>query len=106
MSLQIIRENIDFIDDEILILLNERFDLVNKIIEIKKINNLPILNSNREDFIYNKILLEHNKYNIHFMNIYYEILKQSKKYQYTNNTTNINNTNNLRFKGRVRTMWI
>ena len=106
MSLEIIRENIDFIDDEILTLLNERFDLVNKIIEIKNINNLPILNSNREDFIYNKILLEHNKYNIHFMNIYHEILKQSKKYQYTNNTTNINNTNNLRFKGRVRTMWI
>ena len=103
MSLQIIRENIDFIDDEILILLNERFDLVNKIIEIKKINNLPILNSNREDFIYNKILLEHNKYNIHFMNIYYEIMRQSKKYQHANN---INNTHKLRFKGRVRTMWI
>mgnify|MGYP006077778435 CR=1 FL=1 len=100
MSLHKIRENIDFIDDEILTLLNERFDLVNKIIEIKNLNNLPILNSNREEFIYNKIRLEHNKYNIHFMNIYHEILKQSKKYQHTNNR------NKLRFKRSVRTTLI
>ena len=100
MSLQIIRENIDFIDDEILTLLNERFDLVNKIIEIKKINNLPILNSNREDFIYNKILLEHNKYNIHFMNIYYEIMRQSKKYQHKKNN------NNFKVKPRIRSIWL
>ena len=98
MSLELVRENIDFVDDQILILLEERFRLVNEVIEIKNNNNIPIQNSKRENFIYNKISEEHNNYNLYFQNIYKEIINQSKKFQnniISNNNLIKNNNNNL-----------
>ena len=81
MTLKELRNTIDFIDDEILLLLEERFEKVSKIIELKKNNNIPILNSKREDIIYNKIIKEHQNNNIYFIKIYKKIIEQSKSYQ-------------------------
>lgn len=81
MSLEEFRNNIDFIDDQILVLLSERFEEVSKVIEFKKKNNLPILNAKREDVILNKIINEYKNYNQHFVNIYKKIMDESKLYQ-------------------------
>lgn len=81
MSLDEFRSTVDFIDDEILTLLTQRFQIVEKIIEYKKNNNLPILNKNRENIIMNKIIKEHPSFQIYLCKIYKKIIKNSKKYQ-------------------------
>ena len=81
MSLKDYRENIDLLDNEILILLKERFENIEEIIKLKQELNLPIENQNREEEIFDNIIKNHNSYNIYFMNIYSEILNQSKHFQ-------------------------
>lgn len=81
MNLEEYRETVDFIDDEILSLLVQRYEIIDKIIDFKNKNNIPILNSNRENNILNKIILEHPTFKVYFIAIYKEIMNQSKKYQ-------------------------
>lgn len=75
------RENIDFIDNNILVLLKERFEIVRKIKEIKIKNKIEILDKEREKNIYNNIYNNFNEYYIYFKPIYEIILKESKIYQ-------------------------
>ena len=77
------RETIDFIDNNILVLLKERFEIVKKIKEIKiKIKNkIEILDKEREKKIYDNIYNNFNEYYIYFKPIYEIILKESKIYQ-------------------------
>ena len=75
------RENIDFIDNNILVLLKERFEIVKKIKEIKKKNKIEILDKEREKNIYDNIYNNFNEYYIYFKPIYEIILKESKIYQ-------------------------
>ena len=72
------RENIDFIDNNILVLLKERFEIVKKIKEIKKKNKIEILDKEREKNIYDNIYNNFNEYYIYFKPIYEIILKESK----------------------------
>ena len=72
------REKIDLIDEKILDLLIERFDLSIKIGSYKKINKLEIENLKREDEIA-KSFPDLYKKNIE--NIYREIFKNSKHMQ-------------------------
>ena len=75
------RETIDFIDNNILVLLKERFEIVKKIKEIKIKNKIEILDKERENNIYNNIYNNFNEYYIYFKPIYEIILKESKIYQ-------------------------
>lgn len=72
------REKIDLIDEKILDLLIERFDLSIKIGSYKKINKLEIENLKREDEIAKSFP---NLYKKNIENIYREIFKNSKHMQ-------------------------
>lgn len=52
-SLEKLRLQIDLIDQQIAILLEKRFDVVKKIANYKKENNLPTLDKSRENYIFN-----------------------------------------------------
>ncbi|PAT02654.1 hypothetical protein CI105_01465 [Candidatus Izimaplasma bacterium ZiA1] len=74
-----LRQQIDILDDSIMKLLNTRFDVTTEIGKIKSINNINIINQNREDFILNKS----SKYS-HFpsiIKVYNTIFIESKKLQ-------------------------
>lgn len=78
-----LREKINIVDDKIMELLLERFLIVKDIGKYKKQNNIPILDSSREQKIYSKIediylLDDHRKY---IKKIYTEIMTQSKNIQ-------------------------
>jgi chorismate mutase len=75
------RETIDFIDNNILVLLKERFEIVKKIKEIKIKNKIEILDKEREKNIYDNIYNNFNEYYIYFKPIFEIILKESKIYQ-------------------------
>lgn len=75
------RETIDFIDNNILVLLKERFEIVKKIKEIKIKNKIEILDKEREKKIYDNIYNNFNEYYIYFKPIFEIILKESKIYQ-------------------------
>jgi len=74
-----LRQQIDSIDDKVMKLLNDRFELTNEIGRIKSKSKISVMDNNRENYIYNKIA----KYS-HFPsinNIYVTVLSESKKLQ-------------------------
>lgn len=79
-ELEKIRSQIDWIDRDIMSQLDKRFELVEKIREIKTLNNMEILDKNREDTINHYIELN-AKYEKEIKEIYKEIMKQSKELQ-------------------------
>jgi chorismate mutase len=76
-----LRENIDFIDNNILVLLKERFEILDKVKKIKNENTIPILDSKREEKIYCNIYKHFPEYYVYFKTIYEIIIKESKSYQ-------------------------
>ena len=82
MDIKDIRNEIDQVDKEILELLNKRFKLASDVIEFKKLNNLPIENKQREEEIIKMIGESVDvEINDEVIEIYKEIMKQSKVYQ-------------------------
>ncbi len=79
-----LRSKLDEIDMEILELLTERMDIAKKIGLIKKRQNLPIIDKNREKEVYDnavKFALKHDLDNIQIESIFREIMLLSKKVQ-------------------------
>lgn len=79
-----LREKLDEIDIEILELLRERIDIVKRIGLIKERLNLPIIDENREEEVYEnaaKFALKHDLDNIQIKSIFREIVSLSKKVQ-------------------------
>ena len=76
-----LRENIDNIDNQILNLLKKRFEVVTKVKNVKKDNNLSILDSKREEKIFKDIYDNFTEYYVYFKPIYQIIMKESKIYQ-------------------------
>ena len=74
------RKEIDKIDDNIIELLEQRFNLVVEIGQYKKENNLPVFDAKRESAIKQKFITK--KYQDSLSNIYDTILKESKTIQY------------------------
>ena len=74
------RKQIDEIDDLIIPLLEKRFLVVDAIKKIKKIQDIPTLDTSREQQIIDKVNTN-SKYDKYLKNIYKEVLKQSKEYQ-------------------------
>lgn len=84
MKLEQIRKEVDVIDEKILLLLHKRFALIKKIRLIKKKQNLPIQNKNREKEIIDRIIkksqqLHTNKHLL--INIFKKIIEESKRIQ-------------------------
>lgn len=83
-ELKEIRENINKIDKEIIKLLEKRFDLSKKVRAYKISHNKKIYDPVREKEILKKIKEDNPKYGKYFVEIYKEIMDQSKNLQKEN----------------------
>ena len=82
-DLNSLRNKIDKIDNEIIDLLNDRFNVVKEIGEYKKENNIPVEDKTREEIIL-QILdtkLSDSPYKEEIKNIYKELFTQYKNKQ-------------------------
>ena len=83
MDLDTIRQEIDQIDDQIVKLLEERMHLVEGVVAYKKASGKPILDSKREEIIFEKVKnrVEDKRYQETIVATFSEILKRSRDYQ-------------------------
>lgn len=83
MDLDIIRQEIDQIDDQIVKLLEERMHLVEGVVAYKKTSGKPILDTKREEAIFEKVRsrVSNKKYEESIVAIFSDILKRSRDYQ-------------------------
>ncbi len=83
MNLDMIRQEIDQIDDQIVKLLEERMHLVEGVVAYKKASGKPILDSKREEVIFEKVKnrVEDKRYQETIVATFSDILKRSRDYQ-------------------------
>ena len=83
MDLDIIRQEIDQIDDQIVKLLEERMHLVESVVAYKKASGKPILDTKREAVIFEKVRsrVEDKRYKETIVATFSDILKRSRDYQ-------------------------
>ena len=83
MDLDSIRQEIDQIDDQIVKLLEERMHLVEGVVAYKKESGKPILDSKREEVIFEKVKsrVEDTRYQETIVATFSDILKRSRDYQ-------------------------
>ncbi|BDT64448.1 hypothetical protein SP4011_08650 [Streptococcus parapneumoniae] len=83
MDLDIIRQEIDYIDDQIVKLLEERMHLVEGVVAYKKTSGKPILDTKREVVIFEKVRnrVEDKRYQETIVATFSDILKRSRDYQ-------------------------
>lgn len=83
MNLDMIRQEIDQIDDQIVKLLEERMHLVEGVVAYKKASGKPILDSKREEVIFEKVRgrVSNKNYQETIVATFSDILKRSRDYQ-------------------------
>ena len=83
MDLASIRQEIDQIDDHIVKLLEERMNLVEGVVAYKKASGKPILDSKREEVIFEKVRnrVTNKSYQETIVSTFSDILKRSRDYQ-------------------------
>ena len=83
MNLDIIRQEIDQIDDQIVKLLEERMHLVEGVVAYKKASGKPILDSKREEVILGRVAdrVENPVYKDTILATFKDILKNSRAFQ-------------------------
>ena len=83
MDLASIRQEIDQIDDQIVNLLEERMHLVEGVVAYKKASGKPILDTKREEIIFEKVKnrVEDKRYQETIVATFSDILKRSRDYQ-------------------------
>ncbi|EIF36952.1 MULTISPECIES: chorismate mutase [unclassified Streptococcus] len=83
MDLDIIRQEIDQIDDQIVKLLEERMHLVEGVVAYKKASGKAILDIKREEVIFEKVRnhVSNKKYEETIVETFSDILKRSRDYQ-------------------------
>ena len=83
MDLDNIRKEIDKIDDQIVQLLEERMHLVEGVVAYKKVSGKPILDTKREEVIFEKVKsrVGNKKYEDTIVETFSDILKRSRDYQ-------------------------
>ena len=83
LDLDIIRQEIDQIDDQIVKLLEERMHLVEGVVAYKKASGKPILDTKREAIIFEKVRsrVEDKRYRETIVATFSDILKRSRDYQ-------------------------
>lgn len=83
MDLDIIRQEIDQIDNQIVKLLEERMHLVEDVVAYKKASGKAILDTKREEAIFEKVRnrVEDKQYQETIVATFSDILKRSRDYQ-------------------------
>lgn len=83
MDLDIIRQEIDQIDNQIVKLLEERMHLVEDVVAYKKVSGKAILDTKREEAIFEKVRnrVSNKKYEETIVETFSDILKRSRDYQ-------------------------
>lgn len=83
MDLDRIRQEIDKIDSQIVQLLEERMHLVENVVAYKKAKGKPILDTKREELIFEKVRsrISNKKYEESIVETFSDILKRSRDYQ-------------------------
>ena len=83
MDLDIIRQEIDQIDDQIVKLLEERMHLVEGVVAYKNASGKAILDTKREEVIFEKVRnrVSNKKYEETIVETFSDILKRSRDYQ-------------------------
>ena len=83
MDLDIIRHEIDQVDDQIVHLLEKRMHLVEGVIAVKKASGKQILDMKREELIFERVRnkVEDKRYQEPIVTIFSDILKRSRAYQ-------------------------
>ena len=83
MDLDIIRQEIDQIDDQIVKLLEERMHLVEGVVAYKKASGKAILDTKREEVIFEKVRsrVGDKRYQETIVATFSDILKRSRDYQ-------------------------
>ena len=83
MDLDIIRQEIDQIDDQIVKLLEKRMHLVEDVVAYKKASGKAILDTKREEVIFEKVRnrVSNKKYEETIVETFSDILKRSRDYQ-------------------------
>lgn len=86
MDLASIRQEIDQIDDQIVKLLEERMHLVEDVVAYKKASGKPILDSKREEVIFEKVRsrVTNKSYQETIVATFSDLLKRSRDYQEQN----------------------
>ena len=86
MNLDMIRQEIDQIDDQIVKLLEERMHLVEGVVAYKKASGKPILDTKREEVIFKKVRsrVSNKNYQETIVATFSDILKRSRDYQEQN----------------------
>ncbi|TPR14312.1 chorismate mutase [Apilactobacillus timberlakei] len=78
MLLEQKRNNINQINNELIALLEKRFDLCKDIGKIKAQNNLPIFDENREQIILKQVEEQSTNYPKEVKNVFQTIMQQAK----------------------------
>ena len=83
MNLDIIRQEIDQIDNQIVKLLEERMHLVESVVAYKKASGKPVLDTKREAVIFEKVRsrVEDKRYQETIVATFSDILKRSRDCQ-------------------------
>ncbi|MDF2676742.1 MAG: chorismate mutase [Bacillota bacterium] len=83
LNLSEIRDSISEVDEEIVQLLEKRFNLTLKVGQYKKNNNIPIFDDEREKIVIEKCMdmLEDSKFGNYLQKIYEEIMNNCKEIQ-------------------------
>ena len=83
MDLDIIRHEIDQLDHQIVKLLEERMHLVESVVAYKKASGKPILDSKREEVIFERVRsrVTNKNYQETIVATFSDILKRSRDYQ-------------------------
>lgn len=83
IDLNEVRNEINQLDKEIVLLLEKRFNAVLNVAMYKKINNMPILDEDREKAVIEKCkgYLSGKKYEDYLENIYVEVMNNCKEIQ-------------------------
>lgn len=83
MDLDIIRHEIDQVDDQIVHLLEKRMRLVERVVAVKKASGKQILDTKREELIFERVRnkVEDKRYQETIVATFSDILKRSRAYQ-------------------------
>ena len=83
MDLEVIRQQIDQVDQELVGLLEKRMTLVDQVATFKKTSGTPVFDSKREGIIFEKVRnrVEDKQYQEPIVATFSDILKRSRDYQ-------------------------
>ena len=83
MDLELIRKQIDQVDQELVSLLEERMALVEQVVAFKKSSGKPVFDSKREEAIFEKVRnhIKNDQYQESIVATFSDILKNSRQYQ-------------------------